>query len=232
MNFLASLKSGVAGWYYEIPSQYSGDSEHKIYPQSQYLLYITFKRLNRLDLARQISEANLFGVPAVDREGYSNDRFCVLDNDAPPFYLANWNQPQLPVNYDEIALIGHYRAITDNLQGAKDCATLLKSKWNSTFNVLDMDEGDKTANNGSGLFRVYKTALAGTLYARVGSKTDCITTATILQSMQDPQTKGWITDLDANGKPNGKPNIETTCLCLICLHCAQLGGTGFSVSFP
>ena len=230
MNFLASLESSKPGWYYEIPSQYSGDSEYKVYPQSQYLLYLTFKRLNRLDLARQICQANLFGVPAVDRVGYSNDRFCVLDNDAPPFYLAG--QTQLPIAYDEIALVGHYRALTGDMIGAQQCATILKGNWDPGLGVLGMDPGDKTANNGSGLFRVYKTALAGTLYARVGSKTDCINTATKLQLMQDLQTKGWITDLDANGKPNGMPNIETTCLCLICLHCAQLGGTGFSVSYP
>lgn len=218
LNFLSGLKSNQPGWYWEVADQRHPD--HRIWPQSQYLLYITFKRFGRFDQANEIYLANDFKACAVDREIHANSRFCVLDNDAPPFYLASWSTAQLPNSYDEVALLGHYLALKGSTQEANRCGIYLKDKWNSQFRILGMDEGDRAADQGRGLFRLYKTALAGTLFARIGMIEDCQSTASELQTMQD-STGGWITDLNAQGRPSGVPNIETTCLTLVCLDCAS-----------
>jgi len=215
LNFLSSLLSDHSGWYWEVSDPNHGD--HKIWPQSQHLLYLTFKRFGKLDVASQVYYANDFKVAAEDRNITACSRFCVLDNDPSLFYLAG---SETSNNFDEVALIGHYWSLVGNSATAVNLANYLKSQWNQKFGVLGMDQGDQAAN----LFRVYKTALAGTLYARVGGPliSDCRSTAAKLQSLQDP-SGGWVTDLDTSGKPNGVPNIETTCLALICLDCAAKG---------
>jgi hypothetical protein len=226
VRFLKGLMSHVEGWYWEVADK--NHVEHKIYPQSQYLFYITSKRLKFEELAHQIQAANSFDVCAVDREIYANARFCVLDDETPPFYLANRRLADLS-NYDEIALLGHYRALRSDMTGARECSSFLKRHWNPTHEVLEMDGGDKAAKNGAGLFRIYKTALAGTLFARVGESTtpNCASIARKLQQLQDLQnTGGWITDRTANWEPDGVPNIETTCLALLCLDCAQNHNSG------
>ena len=215
LNFLASLESDHQGWYWEVSD--SNHTDHKIWPQSQYLLYVTFKRLAKLDAASQIYYANDFKVAAEDRNIPACSRFSVLDNDPSSFYLAGTDTSS---NFDEIALIGHYWSLVGNTAKAVNLAQSLKSQWNQKLDVLGMDPGDQAAN----LFRVYKTALAGTLFGRVGGAAiaGCQSTAAKLQSLQDPGG-GWITDLDPLGKPNGVCNIETTCLALICLDCAAKG---------
>jgi hypothetical protein len=235
-RFLKNLVSkDNQGWYWEISKE--GDAEHKIYPQSQYLLYITFKRLNEYDLAHVIEGANLFQVPAVDREIYANARFCVLDNDGPPFYLAGKKLSDVQSHYDEVALLGHYLAIRGDTGGAQSCATFLQNKWDSKSRLLGMDDADAKAKNGQGLFRIYKTALAGTLFARVGQSTppNCTALANRLaeRGFQD-SSGGWITDRTRDDKPDGLPNLETTCLALICLDCAQNrnNGTRYSIPYP
>ena len=215
LSFLTSLQSDHPGWYWEVADPNHGD--HKIWPQSQHLLYLTFKRLGKLAAASQIYYANDFKAPAEDRNIPTCSRFCVLDNDPSLFYLAG---AENSVNFDEVALVGHYWALMGDTTKPLNLAQFLKTQWNPTLGVLGMDAGDKQAN----LFRVYKTALAGTLFARVGGSAmaDCQSTATKLQSLQDP-CGGWVTDLDTSGKPNGVCNIETTCLALICLDCAAKG---------
>ncbi len=222
LKFLDGLQSDHPGQYWEVLDPQHG--EHKIYPQSQYLLYITLKRFGKFELARPIHDANNFKSLTVDRRNTIADaRFCVLDNDAPPFCLADWGSSQLPDNFDEVGLLGHYWSLTGNSAGATQCATFLWSQWNSQFQVLGMDSGDRSVN--PPFFRVYKTALAGTLFARVGGTmlAHCQSTAVRLQSLQDT-SGGWKTDLDANGVLQGVPNIETTCLTLICMDSAAKGG--------
>lgn len=140
LNFLQGLESDHPGKYWEVYELGHGD--HRIWPQTQYLLYVTFKRLGRFELARRIRDANDFKTLTIDRRGLVSDaRFCVLDNDAPPFYLAEW--ATLPGNFDEVALLGHYWALAGNINRAKELANFLKSKWNQQLGVLGMDEGDK-----------------------------------------------------------------------------------------
>jgi hypothetical protein len=208
------LKSTHPGWYWEVLDPNHGD--HRIWPQSQYLLYLAFKRFGRYDLAYEIYLANDFKVCAVDRVIYASSRFCVLDNDVPPFYLAN--QTALPSNYDEVALLGHYRFLTGASVKSIEYAGFLKSKLDPKLGIIGMDEGDRRRN----LFRLYKTALAGTLFGRVGWIQDCQSIARKLESLQ-ASDGGWVTDLDSSGKLNGVSNIETTCLALLCLDCASKG---------
>jgi len=191
--------------------------DHRIWPQTQYLLYLTFKRFALADLERRINDANDFTVPTIDRAGLkSNQRYCVLDNVTCGFYLAN----QTSNNFDEVALIGHYASLTSNSTLLSSQTALLTSNWNKTLGVLGMDAGDQAAK----LFRVYKTALAGTLFARAGMTDECEAAATTLANLQEP-TGGWITDLTVAGakNPGSVANIETTALSLICLDCARKG---------
>lgn len=147
--------------------------------------------------------------------GYANDRFCVLDNDVGPFYL--WNS-ETSDNFDEVALIGHYRSLVGDTRKAATLAKYLFENWNSDLGVLGMDKGDRE----KGFFRVYKTALAGTLFARVGMLEEGGLAATTLEHLQE-KGGGWITDLRSDGVKDGVANAETTCLALICLHCAARG---------
>jgi len=103
LNFLSSLQSDHQGWYWEVSDP--NHTDHKIWPQSQNLLYITFKRLGKLDAANQIYYANDFKVAAEDRNIPACSRFSVLDNDPSLFYLAG---SETSGNFDEVALIGHY----------------------------------------------------------------------------------------------------------------------------
>lgn len=215
IQFLHGLESDHPGKYWEVYEVNHGD--HRIWPQTQYLLYLTFKRFGLADLARRVNDANDFTVPTIDRAGLmSNQRYCVLDNVTSGFYLANHTSS----NFDEVALIGHYASLTSNSTILNSQTALLKSNWNKTLGVLGMDAGDQAAK----LFRVYKTALAGTLFARAGMTSECDAVATTLANLQEP-TGGWITDLTVAGakNPGSVANIETTALSLICLDCARKG---------
>jgi len=121
-------------------------------------------------------------------------------------------------NYDEIALIGHYRSLIGDNTKAADLAKFLYSKWNRDLGVLGMDQGDSKAR----LFRVYKTALAGTLFARARMTDACASATNKLEALQELEG-GWKTDLDSTGQKNGTANVETTCLALICLDCTERG---------
>jgi hypothetical protein len=138
-----------------------------------------------------------------------------LDNNAPPFYLAAW---QTSSNFDELALIGHWWVLAGDTDKAKQFAALLWNNWNTPLNVLGMDAADK----GKNLFSLYKTALAGTLFARVQMAQQLQNTAVKPTQLQEP-SGGWITDLTPKGQKQGVPNIETTCLALICLDCVAKG---------
>jgi len=210
LKFLAGLESLHPGWFWEVYDPKHCD--RRIWPQTQYLLYVTFKRLGKADVAERIKSANCFTSPAVDRVGYANDRFCVLDNDTQPFHLS---KSETSDYFDEIALIGHYRTLSGDKEKALRLASYLRQNWDPNLGVLGMDKGDKEHN----LFRVYKTALAGTLFARVEMLQECESTAeTLLQLPQEDG--GWITDLKPDGTKDGVANAETTCLVLICLDCA------------
>ena len=209
------LESDHPGRYWEVYEVNHGD--HKIWPQTQYLLYVTFKRFGLSDLARRVQDANDFTAPTIDRAGLrSNQRYCVLDNVTQGFYLSN----QTSSNYDEIALIGHYAALTSNTELMNTQANVLQSNWNKTIGVVGMDAGDAAAK----LYRVYKTALAGTLFARANMTNQCEAAAATLSNLQEP-TGGWITDLTIAGakNPGSVANAETTALSAICLDCARKG---------
>ena len=213
VRFIHQLESDHPGKYWEVTSPQHGD--HKIWPQSQYLVYITLKRVESLEIARKIKAANDFNAMAIDRDIRSNARFCVLDNDATGFYLAGQETSDY---FDEVALIGHYWALKGMMSKAKTLAQSLLQNWNSKLGVLGMDKDDVQHN----LFRVYKTALAGTLFARVGMQHECQSAATTLEQLPSSDG-GWMTDIKPDGTPDGVANVETTCLALICLSCAIEG---------
>lgn len=78
-----------------------------------------------------------------------------------------------------------------------------------------MDKGDKECS----LLRIFKTALAGILFAEVGMSQECQLAAETLQRLQE-ENGGWITDLKPDGTKDGVANAETTCLALMCLDSA------------
>ena len=214
VRFLHQLASDHPGKYWEVLDPQHGD--HRIWPQSQYLIHLTLKRLWSSELARRVKAANDFNAPAVDRDISSNARYCVLDNDIAPFYLAKQQNSDY---FDEVALIGHYWALAGAMLRAKVLAGSLLQNWNRSLGVLGMDKDDVQYN----LYRIYKTALAGTLFARVGMLDNCASTAAKLEQLQGSDG-GWVTDMRPDGSLDGVANVETTCLALICLDCSAKGG--------
>jgi hypothetical protein len=216
VRFIHQLESDHPGKYWEVNDPQHGD--HKIWPQTQYLIHLTLKRLGSVELARRIRAANDFSAPAIDRDISSNARYCVLDNDVTQFYLAGQETSDY---FDEVALLGHYWSLKGQASKAQNLANDLLQNWNTELDLLGMDKDD--AQQTPPLFRVYKTALAGTLFARVGMMNKCQSTAERLESFPNSYAGGWVTDIKLDGTLDGVANAETTCLALICLDCAARG---------
>jgi len=90
LAFIDNLKDERGASYCEIAED--DPNERKVFPQSQYLPYVTFKGIGREDLAEKIAQEHDFGkVDTVDlnRDGRpANDSFCVLEGNIESFRHA------------------------------------------------------------------------------------------------------------------------------------------------
>lgn len=204
--------------YYEI---YENDpNERKEFPQSQYLLYITFKQIGLQELAGKIaSRYDFSAVETVDpnRQGRpANDCFSVLEGKIEPFRHAGKRDCK---NNDEKALLSMYwLQRKDPLRGwlyrryADDIWKQLAAKYDPSRGVLEMDCADQKKQ----LYSVFKVALFGILAKRIDKTEVLASVQTKLRDWQD-ESGGWKTDRTIELQPDGYANLETTAMSILAL---------------
>lgn len=222
-RFLDSLRTDEGRTdFYEVAER--SHSEHRVYNQSQYLLSILLKRLGSDVHFQNIRGKHPVGEVDNDptRSGHrANDRFCILEDDTKPFYLAD--QKDAETN-DEMALLALYWlnkrdpviGNTLNRRNAERLYGKLKARFDSVRGVLEMDKADQMRKP-SPLYAVYKVALLGILARRMNDMATLNRVREVLRAWQDA-SGGWSTDRTTELAPDGVANVETTVLCTMALH--------------
>jgi hypothetical protein len=211
LHFIDSLRvNETRGDYFEVAER--DHSEHRVYNQSQYLLAVLFKKLEKNDLFQAIRRQHPPNEPDNDprrKRHKANDRFCILEGDIKPFYLARRRSSKYN---DEKALIALYWIQRERPRSANRLWEKLYSQFNSTKGVLQMDKADRERN----LYPVYKVALFGIL---AQSMKHISVVRNVQQHLQRWQHRngGWETDRTRNLRPDGVANIETTVLSILAL---------------
>ena len=205
--------------YYEIIEP--DPNEHKVFPQSQYLLYITFKQLGLNELANRIARAHDFTqIDKVDpnRAGRpANDSYSVLEGDLKPFRLAGNKSSDYN---DERALLSIYWTqrrvpILGNRPYRKNVERLaeeLVTRYDPARGVLEMDAADSRRK----LYAVFKVALFGIMARRTQNSASLASVQNKLIGWQH-KDGGWETDRTTDLSPQGYANLETTCLAILAL---------------
>jgi hypothetical protein len=212
LGFIDTLRvDDTRSEYYEVAEP--NHSEHRVYNQSQYLLSILFEKMGRNDLVQRIRMKHLPEEPDNDlprRRGHkSNDRWCVLEDDIKPFYLAN----KINSSYnDEKALIALYWFEKNRDQVARKLWDELYSRYDPAKGVLRMDKADAERN----LYPVYKIALLGILAKRVQNVEALESVRRHLVAWQH-QAGGWETDRKTDLTADGVANLETAVLSTMAL---------------
>jgi len=211
--------------YYEVAEK--THSQHKVFPQTQYVLYITFNALSLTQQAVRIAGAHDFSKPdTVDltRNGRpANDTYCVLEGNLKPFRLAG----QMDSDYnDEMALLSVYWLerkvpIIGNRLYRKNADRIwnkLLSRSDRVNGVLEMDPAEKeiTPTKPQPLHAVFKLALFGILAKQMADLSTLHIVQSTLRQWQHAKG-GWETDRTIDLKPNGVANLETTCLSILAL---------------
>jgi hypothetical protein len=195
-RFLDSLRTDERRTdFYEVAEP--THSEHRVYNQSQYLLSILLKRLGSEETYRNIRGKHMVGEVDNDptRSGHkANDRFCVLEVDTKPFYLAGQTK-------------------TDN---AERLYKQLVARFDPVKGVLEMDRADRLRKPRP-LYPVYKVALLGILAKRMNDIATLNRVREVLKAWQHP-SGGWVTDRTLELAPDVVANIETTALCTMALQ--------------
>jgi hypothetical protein len=218
LNFIDSLRvDEERSEYFEVAEEYH--SEHRVYNQSQYLLSAMFKLLGKENLSQAIRRKHDPSEPDNDPTRQSHkagDRFCVLEGNTEPFYLAGHTDAE---NNDEIALLAlywldkkhpvlewWYRKKADRLWKK------LLDRFIQEKGVLQMDTADRRKQ----LYPVYKVALFGILAKRM-KQTQIL--ATVKEKLKEWQHSGggWETDRRLDLAADGVANIETTALVILAL---------------
>ena len=218
LKFIDGLATDDRTSYYEI---YENDpNERKEFPQSQYLLYVTFNEIGLQELSSKIaSRYDFSAVDTVDpnRAGRpANDCFCVLEGKIEPFRHAGKRDCK---NNDEKALLSIYwLQRKDRLRGwlyrgyADDVWRQLAAKYDPSRSVLEMDCADQKKQ----LYSVFKVALFGILAGKMGETELLASVRTRLRDWQD-ESGGWKTDRTIDLQPQGYANLETTALSILAL---------------
>lgn len=213
------LRDQNGGSYYEVAQ--SDHTEYRIFPQSQYILYITFKKLGLTQLAEEIARRHDFAQPdTVDKKRNlrpANDTYCVLEGELKPFRLAGQKRSDYS---DEVALLAMFwleksKSPLGKILHRKKAEELwkeLKSRYDISKGVLKMDKADADKNRP--VYSVYKLALFGLLAKRMN---DQEVLAKVRQTLRDWQDKdgGWVTDRSVELVPDGVANLETTALAIL-----------------
>jgi hypothetical protein len=212
--------------YYEVAEK--SHSQYEIFPQTQYVLYITFNLLGLNDLATRIARAHDFSAPdTVDptRKGQpANDTYCVLENELNPFRLAGetdsdyndemalesiyWLSKKLPIIGNRIIYRGRANRLWKKLL----------SRYDPIKGVLEMDPAEKEIkpDKPQPLHAVFKLALFGILAQEMADVKTSESVRATLRGWQHDKG-GWETDRTIELKPDGVANLETTCLSILAL---------------
>jgi hypothetical protein len=223
LRFIDGLKQdNSAGSYYEVAEV--EHSEHEVFPQTQYVLYITFNLLNLRDQASAIAKAHDFTAPdLVDltRHGRpANDTYCVLEGDIKPYRLMNQKDSEYN---DEMALsaihwLERKQPLIGNVFYRRNADTFwkkLQGRYNASIGFLEMDPAEKSRKPAP-LHAVYKLSLFGILARRMMGHDMLSNVRANLRQWQDA-SGGWITDRTLDLAPDGVANLETTCLSILAL---------------
>jgi len=208
--------------YYEIVED--DPNEHKVFPQSQYLLYIMFNQIGQRELAEKIAQEHDFAeMDTVDphRKGRpANDSFCVLEGKIEAFRHAGEKDCE---NNDEKTLLAIYWLERKHRllgwlyrKNAHALWTKLHAQYDPTKGVLEMDTADRKLQ----LYSVFKVALFGVLAKRM-YETDVLANVRQRlagwQCLEGRSAGGWETDRTIELKAHGYANLETTALCILAL---------------
>ena len=218
LSFIDKLKTDSKGSaFWEVLD--SGHGDHRVWPQSQFLLYLLSYKVGLHDSsylaqAAKIVCNNDLTVCAVDRWGKAGDRFCVLLGDPDDFYLKDERVGTTKTCSDENSLLLLYRLLTNQLSDADNLFGNLENMWDYSVNLLGRDQAD------CGKYAIYKTALFGIAAKAIGnSKWVQIVQSRLreLQTRTGPCAGGWKTHLLPDKTFDGVENVETTALSVIAL---------------
>jgi hypothetical protein len=198
--------------------------DHKIWPQSQHLMYVLYTILGMHEQAKRVKESNDFFVPPEDRPGKALDRFCILIEDK-----ENFNHKRICDEADGgaadcIALMGLHSLLEENngflslilrflrsLSGKKPKSEKYFQRLESMYdsNLGFFSEGE-----------LFKISLFEILAKKIG-KTDWqdILVKRLIETQSD--NGGWKTHWigPITPRPIGTvENLESTALSIIALH--------------
>jgi hypothetical protein len=225
LRFIESLAKDDGLEYWEVTEE--KDPEHFPYNQTQYLLSVMFKAVARQDLFEKIRRRHRPDEPDNDpTKGQGRiacDRWCVLDGETARFHLFNQKNVEAKGN-DEYALLAVHWLLRkeqasridprrrDYDRRAKELYETLKSRYDPSKGILEMDKADKD----KGTYSVYKVALLGILAKRMKDTEVSDSVRTNLRIWQD-ERGGWRTERTKDLKPGGLINAETTALAVVAL---------------
>lgn len=116
-------------------------------------------------------------------------------------------------NWDDYADLRFFAGI-----GERFCGVYGHACVQDGFKLWDGKGFVDPATKKDNRYATYKLALAKIAAARYGIDNQVIASLLpLLLKLQAP-SGGWITDYDANLKPIGQANVETTCLCILALE--------------
>ncbi len=231
--------------YWEIEEQ--NDTEYKIFKQTQYLLSILFKNVDRADLAQKIRTVHSPHNDDNDpnrKDRKAGDAYCVLDKTnevLPKFYLEECKDA---LNNDEKVLLALYwlkkkyvynnwrEEFLDFLIGIigekikdkkmreyRDNANRLYHSLKQMYRPDGVLEMDK-ADSEKNQYSIYKVALLGILANKMNDMDvlQRVKKSLVYWQQQSNRNGGWITDLTADLKLIGLANVETTALSILALN--------------
>lgn len=221
LDFIGKLRDEGGDSYYEVAEL--DHTQRQIFPQTQYVLYVTFKKLGLTQLAEGIAGRHDFTQPdKVDTTRKlrpANDTYCVLDGELKPFRLAGqkWSDYSDEMALEAIFWLEKSKSRLGKILHRKKAEELwkqLRSRYDTSKGILKMDKAD--AGGKSPLYSVYKLALFGLLAKKVD---DQGILAKVQQTLRDWQHKdgGWETDRTVELAPHGVANLETTALAILVL---------------
>ena len=222
LGFINRLRTDKGYWYYEVLDPGHGD--HKVWPQSQFLLYVLFTAIGIHEPSYLASAARIvcntdMTVCAVDRLERAGQRFCVLLGDTDDFYLKGEPIGSYRPFSDENSLLIIYRTLTNQKSDANALFNRLAGTWDRKVNLLGLDEADRKKQPQE--YEIYKTALFGIAAKAIGNAGWTQTVQSRLRQLQTrngPNAGGWKTGLRPDGPSDGiVENLETTTLSILAL---------------
>lgn len=196
--------------------------DHKVWPQSQYLMYVLFTVLGNASEASGVKANNDFLEPAGDREGLALDRFCIIIEDKDSYALNRISNQANRYSEDCISLLGLYcqerekeklwpiKNLRYRLPSSEKCVTQLAGYYDNELGFF---------SNQSKPAELYKLSLFAIFAAKAFNQEWCRKLTDRLMETQS-DNGGWKTHWIGRMTPNPVgtvENLETTALSLMAL---------------